>query len=230
VAQCEYLDRVASVEIPKVQMTQQEYAEKEGWRALTEHICHAAFKNRFPGIPVHLSLQCFGSISSGFATAASDVDLALVLQNEQMDGQDIAAGLNREEIARVLEKALLDAGFGARLLAKTRVPILKVCERPTQQLYNALCEEHQRWNELPDGEKYATATSSADVVEPDGEQGLLSPVAGGVGPPDPPVAEKKTNSNSEGKRNNKWDHVRRIRDGLGRLPHLDANDPSGSTE
>jgi len=177
-----------------------------------------------------LSLQCFGSISSGFATAASDVDLALVIQNELIDGQDHAADLNREEIARVLERALLDAGFGARLLAKTRVPILKVCEKPTQPLYEALCEEHEKWNELPENQKYVATIPVADVAEPDGEQDILSHVADGVSPPDPPVAEKKANSNSEGRRNNKWDQVRRIRDGLGRLPHLDANDATGSIE
>ena len=38
----------------------------------------------------------------------------------------------------LLEGALLDAGLGARLLTKTRVPILKVCERPSGELLHNL--------------------------------------------------------------------------------------------
>ena len=38
----------------------------------------------------------------------------------------------------LLEGALLDAGLGARLLTKTRVPILKVCERPSDDLLRNL--------------------------------------------------------------------------------------------
>lgn len=54
---------------------------------------------------------------------------------------------DRFEVALLLEGLLLDLGIGARLLTKTRVPILRVCERPSEELltnlrnYRIECQE-----------------------------------------------------------------------------------------
>lgn len=54
--------------------------------------------------------------------------------------EDSAEATPQEDFAVgwLLEGALLDAGLGARLLTKTRVPILKVCERPSDELLRNL--------------------------------------------------------------------------------------------
>ena len=59
------------------------------------------------------------------------------------------------DFPRIAELALLRAGFGARLLTRTRVPILKVCECPSRELYSALMEEREKWDELPGDQKHA---------------------------------------------------------------------------
>ena len=49
------------------------------------------------------------------------------------------------EIPRLLEKTLLDLGYGARLLTRTRVPIIRFCEQPTPELLEALLENRAKW-------------------------------------------------------------------------------------
>ncbi|TWU78915.1 hypothetical protein ED733_007897 [Metarhizium rileyi] len=50
-------------------------------------------------------------------------------------------------IPRLLERAFLDAGFGARLLSRTRVPIIKLCEKPPEELRQALIFERLKWEQ-----------------------------------------------------------------------------------
>lgn len=49
------------------------------------------------------------------------------------------------EIPRLIEKAFLTHGLGARLLTRTRVPIIKVCEKPTESLMRDLLETREKW-------------------------------------------------------------------------------------
>ena len=49
------------------------------------------------------------------------------------------------EVPRLLEKTLLDLGYGARLLTRTRVPIIRFCEQPTPELLEALIENRAKW-------------------------------------------------------------------------------------
>ena len=124
-----------------------EIQEKERFRSRIEQICQAALSDfekehyglsHFPAETVQL--KCFGSLSSGFATKASDLDLALVspLSRHQPDDAD-------SPIPRLIEKAFLEAGLGARLLTRTRVPIIKLCERPPEKLRQGLLEERMKW-------------------------------------------------------------------------------------
>ena len=78
-------------------------------------------------------LTCFGSTGSGFATKNSDMDLTLTLPTCKTSG-DVSCS----PVPVLLERTLLHAGYGARLLTNTRVPIIKVCEQPTSDLLAAL--------------------------------------------------------------------------------------------
>ncbi|EOO03754.1 putative caffeine-induced death protein 1 protein [Phaeoacremonium minimum UCRPA7] len=68
------------------------------------------------------------------------MDLGLIspLSIPQPDSNDSA-------IPRVIEKAFLDVGLGARLLTRTRVPIIKLCEKPPEKLLHDLREERLKW-------------------------------------------------------------------------------------
>lgn len=124
-----------------------EIVDKEAFRQRIEATCrdvisrHEQQENKTPDFhPLSVELRCFGSLSSGFATGASDMDLGLLslLSKPQPD----ATG---SPIPRLLEKAFLDASLGARLLSRTRVPIIKLCEKPPESLRQALLAEREKW-------------------------------------------------------------------------------------
>lgn len=131
-------------------MSLEELEEKEVFRLALQQICRDAVTQHelerdknFNTASV--SLKCFGSLNTGFAIKFSDMDLALGSPNSQPDTSSAES-----EIPRLLEKTLLDAGYGARLLTKTRVPIIKLCEKPTARLRTALLAERSKWEEQRD--------------------------------------------------------------------------------
>ena len=141
---------MAKVEIAKAEMDVQALQEKENLRLLLQRICQAAIGQyeRQNGAILDesgVSLQCFGSLRSGFATCGSDMDLVLVSPSSKPD-----SALPDSLIPRLLEKALLDHGYGARLLTRTRVPIIKFCEKPTLELADALRKARAEWEEERD--------------------------------------------------------------------------------
>ena len=165
-AQCQYLNQIAELEIPKVEMSSAELFEKEKFRAKLEILCQEALSEGYTGEISSIALKCYGSISSGFATQGSDVDLAIVPSRTGSSSTlDYPSRIDRN-IPRLLEKKLLDKGFGARLLTRTRVPILKVCEMPTPELYAALCEERKKWDDLPEEEKYPVTPPPCESTPP----------------------------------------------------------------
>ncbi|CAK7271289.1 hypothetical protein SEPCBS57363_004539 [Sporothrix epigloea] len=125
-----------------------EIYEKELFRVSIERLCQEALTKHgmeLNGRP-HLSSQdvkllCFGSLSSGFATKASDMDLGLILPSFVP-----LTDFSKSPIPRLIEKAFLDAGLGARLLSRTRVPIIKLCEKPPEQLRLDLLDERAKWD------------------------------------------------------------------------------------
>ncbi|KAI4655599.1 hypothetical protein J4E93_000313 [Alternaria ventricosa] len=151
-AQVEHLDAIAAAEIPKVEMSRSESEAKEDFRKHLETIMQEAFASGYSGDISTISLVGFGSLASGFGMPGSDMDLAVVpIWKDPARASDIAIDRG---IPRLLERAVLDAKLGGRLLTRTRVPILKICQTPTETLYNALAEERQKWEELPEEEKY----------------------------------------------------------------------------
>ncbi|KAL9594281.1 MAG: hypothetical protein Q9219_007121 [cf. Caloplaca sp. 3 TL-2023] len=149
-AQIAYLDAIAREEIPKVMISPDEEQQKETARTVLEDICQRVLTEHemesdalFDGSTV--SLKCYGSLRTGFATQSSDMDLALDSPKSEptISSPDSA-------IPRLLEKALLDLGYGARLLTRTRVPLIRFCEKPTPELAARLHETRLRWEKERD--------------------------------------------------------------------------------
>ncbi|UJO20310.1 Terminal uridylyltransferase cid1 [Fulvia fulva] len=146
----QYLEQVAAVEVPSVDISQAECQEKETFRRVLEKICHQVCEED-PNLP-KVSLECFGSFQSGFASAGSDMDLVIVVQDQASSASMFS--LLEDDLPRALEKKLLRSGHGARLLTRTRVPIIKVCESPGESFLDKLREEREKWDFLPNEKKY----------------------------------------------------------------------------
>lgn len=148
--QVQYLQQIVQNEVPPVEMTEAERDEKEAFRMTLQKLCHEVCDEN-PTLPKVL-LECFGSFASGFASAGSDMDLALVVQGEA--STDAVFSMLEDDLPRALEKKLLQSGHGARLLTRTRVPIIKVCESPGPSFLDKLRAEREKWDELPNEKKY----------------------------------------------------------------------------
>lgn len=148
--QVNYLQQLAIVEVPKAEMNSEEYTKRENLRLHLERLCRETIyqfelKKDKDFDANTVQLKCFGSLSSGFATRSSDMDLALLSPYSVPDSSS-----RDSEIPRLLEKAFLDLGYGARLLTRTRVPIIKFCEEPTPDLAKSLLDERQKYEQERD--------------------------------------------------------------------------------
>ncbi|KEZ39814.1 hypothetical protein SAPIO_CDS9796 [Scedosporium apiospermum] len=146
-------------------------AEKEAFRVVLESICRDVISKferecgKASDFSEHsVQLRCFGSLSSGFATKSSDMDLGLLSPKSSV--QPCAPG---SPIPRLLEKAFLDLGLGARLLTRTRVPIIKICEKPPPQLLANLRNEREKWESGLDN---ADNADLPDDVQEETESGM----------------------------------------------------------
>ena len=143
--QSNFLDQLVSVEVPKAQIDASELEEKEKFRLRLQEVCQTATTEyelledvNFDGSTV--ALECYGSVGSGFAMSGSDMDLAFLSPASSPEPAS-----PESELPRVLEKAFLDLGYGARLLTRTRIPIIRFCERPTPELAEALHQARLKW-------------------------------------------------------------------------------------
>ncbi|KAK8042551.1 Terminal uridylyltransferase cid1 [Apiospora phragmitis] len=154
-AQSSFLEQLCLAVVGDAEIELGEIAEKEKFRVQVEEICRAVIdsheidnRNASWAGPQSVQLKCFGSLSSGFATKTADMDLGLLSSSSLL-----SPDMPDSPVPRLLEKALLDAGFGARLLTRTRVPIIKLCEKPTDKLRSDLLDERAKWEKgLADGE------------------------------------------------------------------------------
>ncbi|TEY86412.1 hypothetical protein BOTCAL_0009g00390 [Botryotinia calthae] len=142
-----FLDKLAEECVPKIAIDVDEAKKKEQFRAHIEEICKAAIteherensgNKEFDSLTVQL--KCYGSLSSGFATKGSDMDLAILTPFSNPSAES-----SESQIPRLLEKRLLSLGYGARLLTRTRVPIIKLCEKPLPKLMADLLAERNKW-------------------------------------------------------------------------------------
>ncbi|KAI0456451.1 hypothetical protein F5B21DRAFT_152830 [Xylaria acuta] len=154
--QSAFLDQLCHQIISGAEIGPDEIAEKENFRMRVESICRDAVSRHEcegNGVsrefqPGSVELKCFGSLASGFATKAADMDLGLLSPMSRLspDSPD-------SPIPRLIEGALLAAGFGARLLTKTRVPIIKLCEKPGKTLRQSLLDARKKWENGIDQEE-----------------------------------------------------------------------------
>lgn len=167
--QCAYIDALVQTYVTSVSLDAQEATEKGNFRTLVEQACREAItrhekeemgNDKFDADTV--GLVCFGSMASGFATKASDMDLALLTPKSSPPSDS-----PESVIPRLLEKTLLDLGFGARLLTRTRVPIIKLCEKPTKKLLADLLEERAKWEVGSSADRGGEPEAEEVVVEPE---------------------------------------------------------------
>ncbi|KAB8339085.1 hypothetical protein FH972_022021 [Carpinus fangiana] len=142
-AQSHFLEDVARVHLPGFEMSQEEFHVKDRFRQFLQDLLQRAVAEAYPGEQTDIALQPFGSLSSGFAMPGSDMDLALHATTEHPD------------IFRVFQRTLLDMGIGARVLSRTRVPIIKICELPTPEILAALREDRDKWDDMSMEEREA---------------------------------------------------------------------------
>ena len=185
--QAEFIERLALFIIANAEPSAESLREQEKTRLDLEErfrfvvSAHELFQD--PSFdPMSIKLKCYGSLSSGFATKESDMDLAFFSPHSNPDPAS-----PESDIPRILEKLLLDSGFGARLLTRTRVPIIKFCEKPTPALLQSLIEERKKWekiqNESPKG-KHVSKTRPSKKKKPKkadaGEKSALQKRRGGL--------------------------------------------------
>ncbi|KAF1932942.1 PAP/OAS1 substrate-binding domain-containing protein [Didymella exigua CBS 183.55] len=166
-SQVQFMESIVDHELPKVRMTEIELSKHNTFRKGLEAVFQQAFAENGGEDLDHIegiSLVAFGSLGSGFGLPGSDMDLAVVPQWKdpaRADETDIGP-----RIPRLLEKAVLDEKMGGRLLTRTRVPILKVCQTPTEALYTSLSDERKKWEALPEEEKYPRTPPPIDPTVP----------------------------------------------------------------
>ncbi|KAJ4342227.1 hypothetical protein N0V87_001212 [Didymella glomerata] len=166
-SQVQFMESIIDHELPKVQMTELELSKHNTFRKGLEVTFQQAFAGNggkdldyIKGI----TLVAFGSLGSGFGLPGSDMDLAVVPQwRDPARAHETDIG---PRIPRLLEKAVLNDKMGGRLLTRTRVPILKVCETPSEALYTALSDERTKWEGLPEAEKYPQTPPPIDPTVP----------------------------------------------------------------
>ena len=146
-AQVNYVENLALAEISKAEISPEEFFEKQALRQSLEHVCRKAVSEyemhqdtNAAFVSDSVELRCFGSLSTTFATKSSDMDLVLVspMSKPETSSPD-------SSIPRLIEKALLDQGYGARLLTRTRVPIIRFCEKPAPELATLLLAERTKY-------------------------------------------------------------------------------------
>ncbi|EME41277.1 hypothetical protein DOTSEDRAFT_73629 [Dothistroma septosporum NZE10] len=164
----QYLEQVAATEVPSVDMSEAECREKGSFRRTLEKICREVC-DADPNLP-KVSLECFGSFQSGFASAGSDMDLVIVVQDQTSSASMFS--LLEDDLPRALERQILRSGHGARLLTRTRVPIIKVCQSPGESFLDKLREEREKWDLLPNEKKYPHL--HAEVEEDAEDEAMLS--------------------------------------------------------
>jgi len=169
-AQSSFLDQLVSVEVPKAQIDAAELDEKQKFRLRLQEVCQAAITDyeslkaaSFDGSTV--ALECYGSVGSGFAMSGSDMDLALL-----SPASSPQPASPESELPRLLEKAFLDLGYGARLLTRTRIPIIRFCEKPTPELAEALHQARLKWEKEKE-EKPAPKNQRKHNKEKAGQEG-----------------------------------------------------------
>ncbi|KIX04183.1 uncharacterized protein Z518_07737 [Rhinocladiella mackenziei CBS 650.93] len=165
VRQADYLNRVGKHASDSHKLTLEEKTTKENFRKQLEEIARKALGAQYSHLEQdEIRLKCYGSLANGFGLAGCDMDLLLILPDSPKSTADHTEGepepqldVHDDEdekrkfhdgVRRLLEKTYLDQEFGARLLTKTRVPILRICQYPSPELLRNLREYRAAWERV----------------------------------------------------------------------------------
>ncbi|PHH55582.1 Terminal uridylyltransferase cid1 [Ceratocystis fimbriata CBS 114723] len=178
-----YLDSISREVLEDCEVSSEDLASKNQFRETLEAVCREAVSKFEKEVnknldfrPESVQLRCFGSIASGFATKGSDMDLGLVTPQSKQQPDNRSS-----PIPRLIEKAFLDLGYGARLLTRTRVPIIKLCEKPSSQLLEELLKERECWEKglSNDDEDLSRSDEQSTVLNRDGAAAISPPLSSG---------------------------------------------------
>jgi terminal uridylyltransferase len=135
--QCRYLDDLANAEIPAQKISDDDLANINRFRVHLRNICRSVFFDAFDYLQGkgQIELQLIGSVASGLALKGSDMDLVLAPTFPRFHPAE-----ELEQLRKLFEKKLLECDHGARLLSKTKVPLLKICQSPSAELLMRLRE------------------------------------------------------------------------------------------
>ncbi|RVX68806.1 hypothetical protein B0A52_07692 [Exophiala mesophila] len=181
--QSDYLMAVGRKPYLANKLQREESIAKDEFRLELERVAIDALTTKYPGLDASkIKLKCYGSLANGFGLAGCDMDLLLSLPDypdykapitthegtipdhvaiQDQSDTDAEKSSFKSEVQRVLEKAFLDRGYGARLLTKTRVPILRMCQSPSAELLQNL-RDHQLAEEHSAQEKRGAPKSAAE--------------------------------------------------------------------
>lgn len=218
--QSDYLTSVGKKAYGVHRLSREESLLKENFRKDLENVAKEALNNEYPDLDVdHVKLKCYGSLANGFALAGCDMDLLLSLPEYQEtknkisppnDDPDVDPEHDAEEdeervfnmeVRRVLEKAFLDKAYGARLLENTRVPILRICERPSPELLHNLREYRASWEkssfETPAEKSTAQSAEAPDSTDADTDVDAVNQALSELEIKDLPSPNPTTRGNSD---------------------------------
>ena len=190
-AQSDYLNDLQMQARAQYQLKQEEQIMKETFRKRLEGFFQQTLAGKYPGMDMsEVRLKCYGSLNNGFGLADCDMDLLLALpkgytlkgklmtpgdadievaaRTPVVAGDEASANVaapedawEKFELGWLLEDALLDAEIGARLLTNTRVPIMKVCETPGDDLLDKMRKYSKESRRPPSPKLPASETSLA---------------------------------------------------------------------
>lgn len=180
-----YLDTLA-FSLPTPESLRSEHEVKEAFRVHLSSIAQEAVATHaeicgLPLTPNAVDFKCFGSLRNGFALPGADLNLVMTTRGSHFPNE------LESECPRILEKAFLDAGFGARLILTSRVPILKLCENPSGELLGTLKANRKAWEETQGARtaynsgpeaRYLQNTSAMDCHSWEGARPVVFPKSG----------------------------------------------------
>ncbi|KAE8348588.1 hypothetical protein BDV28DRAFT_161220 [Aspergillus coremiiformis] len=129
--QINYLNSLAA-RVPRFGSFACELRNKEMLRTLLTSLAREALERyaKQHGYAIEgkaIDLKCFGSLRNGFALPGADLDLVMTTHGESFP-KELEA-----QCPRILNKAFIDAGFGSRMIQRARIPMIKLCEKPSQE-------------------------------------------------------------------------------------------------
>ena len=137
-----FLQQLSKATIRKEQTSSAGAKEIEEFRLHLENLCRDALEyvERGDGNTTFrresVKLEVIGSRKSGYALNESNLDLVLLSPEST-----IGILAPDHQILELLQQLFWARHVGARLLTRTRVPMLKGCQLPTERLYNAILKE-----------------------------------------------------------------------------------------